>query len=254
MRVSTRTLLARIYDRLWAKFGPQSWWPAETPFEVIVGAILTQNTNWGNVEKALINLKKHRILSPPRLRSIPIARLATLIRPAGYFNVKARRLKNFIGFLFREFGGDLAAMRRESLETLRIKLLQVNGIGPETANSILLYAFEKPVFVVDAYTRRLLYRHGMIPPGAGYEDIQKLFHANLETDGKVFNEYHALLVRLGKDFCQPQPRCEVCPLNRIQYDLHCRCPKCYRFIFEKSGEKICPFCQSSVRGSPNSCR
>ncbi len=223
-------LLQEIYQKLLDQFGPQSWWPAETPFEVIVGAILTQNTNWGNVEKALANLKKHRILDPRGLLDVPVSRLAKLIRPAGYFNIKARRLKNFIQVLFEDYNGSLAAMRREPLKALRERLLRINGIGPETADSILLYAFGKPVFVVDAYTRRMLYRHGLVPQRIDYHGIQDLFNANLITDGPVFNEYHALLVRLGKEFCRTHPRCELCPLKRTSYDLQRRCRVCYRFI------------------------
>ena len=214
MNRRTRTSLFQIYRKLYKEFGPQHWWPAQTRFEVIVGAILTQNTNWGNVEKAIRQLKAAGILSERVLRDIPIAKLAALIRPAGYFNVKARRLKNFIRFLFNEYQGSLKAMAREDLPDLRNKLLKVNGIGPETADSILLYALDKPVFVVDAYTRRLLCRYNLIGSKAEYHQIQELFMAHFDHDAAVFNEYHALIVRLGKEYCKTKPLCQDCTLNR----------------------------------------
>ena len=212
---ATRKTLTAIYTRLLKAFGPQQWWPAQTRFEVIVGAILTQNTNWGNVEKALTNLKRAKCLSPQALKTIPSKKLATLIRPAGYFNVKTKRLKNFISFLFQEYKGNLNAMKREETYALRKKLLSVNGIGPETADSILLYAFDKPVFVVDAYTKRILLRHGMIDETFDYHAIQDLFMRSLKLDVKMFNEYHALIVQLGKDFCKSKPACEKCVLRGL---------------------------------------
>lgn len=215
MRAKTRVILREIYKRLLKTFGPQHWWPGETPFEVMVGAILTQNTNWGNVERAIRNLKAHHQLSPSALHKISAAELAPLIRPAGYFNVKAKRLKNFVEFLFKEYDGDLKKMAREPLDKLRFKLLHVNGIGPETADSILLYALEKPVFVVDAYTRRVLCRHNLIGQDADYHRIQELFMGHLKPDVRFFNEYHALLVRLGKDHCRPKPLCGECVLNNL---------------------------------------
>ncbi len=217
MGKSIKSTLREIYQRLGKAFGPQHWWPAETPFEVIVGAILTQNTNWGNVEKALNNLKAAKLLSPRGLRDVSQRRLAALIRPAGYFNVKSRRLKNFIKFFFDEYQGDLKVMGREAWPLLRRKLLEVNGIGPETADSILLYAFQKPVFVVDAYARRMLNRHNLIGKDAGYHHIQELFMTHLDNDVRTFNEYHALIVRLGKDYCRPTPVCEQCVLNGVGY-------------------------------------
>ena len=211
-----RRKLKAFYRRLLKEFGPQDWWPGETPFEVMVGAILTQNTNWGNVEKAIANLKKRRHLTPQSLKKISARQLASLIRPAGYFNVKAKRLKNFIEFVFREYKGDLKRMAREQDEQLRAKLLRVNGIGEETADSILLYAFEKPFFVVDAYTKRVLCRHRLISRNADYADVQKLFTRHLPEDIEMFNEYHALIVRLGKELCRTKPDCFRCPLR---YDL-----------------------------------
>jgi endonuclease III related protein len=203
-----------IYKKLYKNFGPQNWWPAETPFEVMVGAILTQNTNWGNVEKAIAVLKKHDLLSLRKLRSLGHKQLAELIKPAGYYNIKARRLKNFIDFLFDRYKGNLKKMSDADTAVLRRQLLEVNGIGPETADSILLYALNKPVFVVDAYTKRILNRHSLIKDDAGYEETQKLFMDNLKQQEKLFNEYHALLVKLAKDFCRKtNPVCNNCPLN-----------------------------------------
>jgi len=202
------------YKKLYNYFGPQRWWPAKTPFEVMVGAILTQNTSWQNVEKAIKNLKKHKLLSPGKLNKLKNNSLALRIKPAGYYNVKAKRLKNFIDFLFKEFGADIGKMRLAEPLDLRKKLIAVNGIGQETADSILLYALNKPVFVVDAYTRRILCRHGKAKKDAAYEEIQGLFVKNLRNNAKLFNEYHALLVRLGKEFCfKNDPQCKECPLK-----------------------------------------
>ena len=214
-RQSTAVILKQIYQRLFDAFGPQHWWPAQTKFEVIVGAILTQNTNWGNVEKALNNLRENNFLSARNLYSIPTNKLAQLIRPAGYFNIKAKRLKNFMEFFFKEYNGSLRTMQAQSLETLRPKLLSVNGIGPETADSILLYALGKPVFVIDAYTKRVLYRHSLSPKDVDYHTIQKLFTDHLSLDTKHFNEYHALIVRVAKDYCRTKARCEECPLKDV---------------------------------------
>lgn len=228
--LSPQEVFARIYHTLFNRFGPQHWWPGETPFEVIVGAILTQNTNWGNVEKAIRNLKKDNALTPEGLRNIPAQHLAALIRPSGYFNIKAKRLQNFMSFLFEGYGGSVDKMREEPLETLRPRILSVNGIGPETADSILLYALGKPVFVVDAYTKRILYRHGLIDKAADYHTMQRLLTDHMAQDRALFNEYHALIVRVGKEFCKPKPACETCPLNAVQYSLEHRCRHCHRFL------------------------
>lgn len=238
---SNKKILTEIYDRLYKRFGPQSWWPGETAFEVIVGAILTQNTNWGNVEKAIVNLKHNRALSPQALKAISTPRLARLIVPSGYFNIKAKRLKNFIQFLFAEYNGDLKKMGKEPLEVLRKKLLSVSGIGPETADSILLYAFNKPVFVVDAYTKRLFYRHAMVEETADYHTLQKIFTDSLPAEVKTFNEYHALIVRLGKEICKTKPLCESCPLNDLQYSLTRKCPQCHRYA-NSPGSRRSPGC------------
>jgi endonuclease III related protein len=206
--------LSLIYKKLYSRFGPQAWWPADTALEVMLGAVLTQNTSWANVEKAIANLKKKRLLKLDKLYRLPQRRLSALIRPAGYYNVKAKRLKNFLKFLIAAYGGDLKQMRRKGAGVLRRRLLGINGIGPETADSILLYALNKPVFVVDAYTRRIFSRHRFIDPGADYRQLQELFMQGLKKDVKLFNEYHALLVRLGKEFClKNKPKCGLCPLN-----------------------------------------
>jgi endonuclease-3 related protein len=202
-----------IYHRLLSFFGEQGWWPAEAPFEVMIGAILTQNTAWRNVERAIANLKREGVLSPQGLRGLKEQRLAALIRPVGYYNVKAERLKGLITFLDKEYGGDLERMFTDPLLSLREKILSVKGIGPETADSILLYAGEKLIFVVDAYTRRVLSRHGMITHGASYGDIQGLFMQVLPQDISLYKEYHALLVRLAKTFCKTKPLCAGCPVE-----------------------------------------
>ncbi len=174
--------LALMYKKLYACFGPQHWWPGETPFEVAVGAILTQNTNWSNVEKAIANLKKDKVLNPDALHNMSHERLAALIRPAGYFNIKAKRLKNFIALLINEYHGSMSKMKKEDLNSVRKKLLLVNGIGPETADSIMLYALEKPVFVIDAYTKRVLSRHNILDHDASYDTYQAL--VSLKTQRK----------------------------------------------------------------------
>lgn len=210
---SPRRELRSIYRALSRHFGPMHWWPGETPFEVIVGAILTQNTAWRNVAKAIDNLRAARALSPRGLRRLSEARLARLVRPSGYFRVKSRRLRSFLDFLFRRYGGSLTRMFRTPLPRLREELLGVSGIGPETADSILLYAGGLPTFVVDAYTRRVLQRHLLLPEDASYEETQSLFERNLPVDVPLYNEYHALIVNVGKEFCRPRPRCGGCPLE-----------------------------------------
>lgn len=206
--------LVKIYKKLYAAFGPQRWWPGDSPFEVMVGAILTQNTNWLNVEKAIGNLKKHKTLALNKLSRMPQRRLSTLIRPAGYYNIKAERLKGLFNFLVSQYRGNIKKMAAARARRLRRELLGVKGIGPETADSILLYALDKPVFVVDAYTKRVLFRHGLISEKADYSRVQDLFMRNLKHDRRLFNEYHALLVRLGKDFClKSKPKCASCPLE-----------------------------------------
>lgn len=210
-----------IYKKLYSAFGPQRWWPAETAFEVMVGAILTQNTNWNNVEKALNNLKKDKLLTPAGLYSLSIDKLSESIIPAGYYNIKAKRLKAFLNFLFANYEGKIERMLSKDTRLLREELLSVKGIGPETADSILLYALNKPVFVIDAYTKRILSRHKLLNESAAYEDAQGLFMSGLKNDEKKFNEYHALLVKLAKEFClKNNPKCEICPLNKTNHSEH----------------------------------
>lgn len=209
----SRPPLGEYYDSLDSALGPQHWWPGDTPFEVIVGAILTQRTAWRNVERAIENLKRENLMSPGALERIPQRRLAQLVRPSGYFRQKAKKLKAFVRFLRHEFDGSLDRMFRAPTAELRKKLLGVFGIGPETADSILLYAGNHPVFVVDAYTKRILMRHGWVNENAKYKEIRELFESNLERDPKNFNQYHALLVNVGKNWCQARmARCEECPL------------------------------------------
>ena len=213
-RESMKCRLNRIFLRLYSVFGPQYWWPADSSFEVIVGAILTQNTNWSNVEKAIVTLKKKKLLNPRVFFKLSSHRLAGLIKSAGYYNIKAARLKNFIRFFFVMYAGDIKSMGSQDLMILRQQLLTVKGIGPETADSILLYAFNKPVFVIDAYTKRMLCRHRLLAEDATYEQAQDIFMRNLRNDAGLFNEYHALLVKLCKDYCyRHNPECEICPLH-----------------------------------------
>jgi len=202
-----------VYQLLFERWGPQGWWPGKTALEVAVGAILTQNTAWSNVERAIANLRAARALSVRALASMPAERLAELIVPAGYYNLKARRLLNFIEMLHAEYGGALARLFRLEDSALRTKLLTVNGIGPETADSIMLYAAYRPVFVVDAYTRRFMLRHGWLRGDETYDAIAEIFTGQLEPDMQVFNEFHALIVRLGKEHCRRKALCEECPLN-----------------------------------------
>jgi endonuclease III related protein len=201
-----------IYRRLSERFGPLSWWPAETPFEVCIGAILTQNTAWTNVEKAISALKQAAIMTPAAVRDVEPEQLAKLIRPAGYFNVKSTRLKAFVSWLLLHHQGSLEQMFAGDWRTLRTELLQVRGIGPETADSILLYAGNKPTFVVDAYTRRLFHRLGLLPEDAGYDETRALCMTHLPADVQLFNEYHALIVEQCKQFCRKKPLCTGCPL------------------------------------------
>lgn len=209
-------LLTDIYQRMSAAFGPQHWWPGDTPFEVCVGAILTQNTSWTNVSRAIANLKSSGVLEPRALYNLPLPALAELIRPAGYYNVKAGRLHNFLSFLTERYEGSLDSLFASGLEQAREELLSVKGIGPETADSILLYAGGLPSFVVDAYTMRALHRHDIIDDSADYHSVRELFMENLPEDVELYNEYHALWVRVGKTFCKKgKPRCEECPLNGI---------------------------------------
>jgi endonuclease-3 related protein len=208
-----RDILLKIYNSLYNYFGPLNWWPGDTPFEIMVGAILTQNTSWSNVEKAINNLKKENLLEPRKLYCLNQEELAKLIKSSGYYNIKAQRLKNFVNLFVNDFDSSAAKMFSGDGRELRKKLLKVNGIGPETADSILLYAGNKPFFVVDAYTKRIFYRHKLISKDSTYYQIQEFFIKNLDRDVKLFNEFHAQIVMLGKTVCTSKnPDCTKCPI------------------------------------------
>jgi endonuclease III related protein len=206
--------LRTYHDELFRAHGPQHWWPGRTQFEVIVGAILTQNTRWTNVERAIAELRRERLLSVAALERVPAARLARLVRSSGYFRQKAKKLKTFVQFLREQYQGSLEKMFRAPTAELREQLLRLHGIGPETADSILLYAGSRPVFVVDAYTRRILERHGLAQGTESYEELRALFERSLPVNPALFNEYHALIVHTGKHFCRKrEPSCEQCALR-----------------------------------------
>ena len=211
--MATADRLLELYRRMYDRLGPQGWWPGDSPFEVMVGAILTQNTSWKNVERAIDNLKGAGLLAPDKLVDLPTGLLAEYIRPAGYYNIKAGRLHNLLGAIDRSHQGDLETFLGQPLPDLRQQLLAVKGIGPETADSILLYALDLPSFVVDAYTRRILTRHGLVPEDIGYEELREFFMDALPPDVRLFNEYHALIVRTGKGWCAKKAgKCQSCPL------------------------------------------
>jgi endonuclease III related protein len=213
--------LRRAYRLMLAHFGHLHWWPGETPFEVCVGAILTQNTSWSNVERAIVNLKAARVLEPRKLFALEEPKLAGLIRPAGYFNVKARRLHSFLRVLVEEFGGDLERLFAGQTAVVRERLLAINGVGPETADSMLLYAGGHHRFVIDAYTKRIFERHDWSGVDAGYEDLQRMCEGALDEKSSrewldYWQDYHAQLVMVGKHFCRRrQPRCAECPLKPL---------------------------------------
>ncbi|MFA5375218.1 MAG: endonuclease III domain-containing protein [Dehalococcoidia bacterium] len=211
----TAAALNDIYNRLFQRYGPQHWWPGETPFEVIIGAILTQSTAWSNVEKALANLKAEGLIDPEALLSVSIDDLAMLIRPSGYYNAKAAKVKAFIERMHGKYDGNLDVLFALDTASLRQELLSIHGIGPETADSILLYAAHRPIFVIDAYTRRIIGRLGLAPSNDSYESFQRLFMENLPHDEEMFNEYHALFVRHGKEACRKDPLCKSCSLLDI---------------------------------------
>lgn len=212
------TKLPHFYDALMNAYGPQGWWPAQTPTEVIVGTILTQNTAWKNVERAMARLRAGGALDWRQLHEMPVDRLAELIQPAGTFRVKAQRLKNFVSFLIERYRGDLAGMVGVSTDQLREELLSVHGIGRETADAILLYALDRPTFVVDAYTHRVLRRHGLIDTESDYDEVKAVFEDSLPSNLRMFNEFHALLVEVGKRHCRTRARCEGCPLASFEHD------------------------------------
>lgn len=212
--MTKRNAILEMYEVLASSLGPSHWWPADTPFEIAIGAILTQNTNWGNVEKAIHNLKERDVLNPHALLELPTKELAQLIYPAGYYNVKAVRIKHFLEFLAHEVDCDMSNLQEYELLDLRRRLLKVKGIGPETADSILLYALNLPTFVVDAYTLRLAQRHGLAYEGIDYHELREIFMDALPEDVALYNEYHALIVRAGKEWCKKKTGlCTACPLN-----------------------------------------
>lgn len=209
---STTPRLLDLYDRLSTTFGPQHWWPADSPFEVLVGAVLTQNTSWRNVAQAIDALKGAGVLELTALRALPREKLAALIRPAGYYNLKEKRLRNLLDMIAHDFGSQLSALFALGLPLARERLLAVNGVGPETADSILLYAGDLPSFVIDAYTKRVLLRHGLAKEKTTYDQMQHLFMDHLPADAAMFNEYHALLVSLCKHHCaKSNYQCQGCP-------------------------------------------
>lgn len=217
---TTRERLLEIYRLLFDFFGPQNWWPGQTPFEIAVGAILTQNTSWSNVEKAIANIKAAGCLDACKLHALDLEQLEPMIHPAGYFRVKSKRLQNFTTWLCDRYGGDMQALEDIATGCLREELLAISGIGPETADSILLYALNRPIFVVDTYTARVMVRHGLIPAeGLDYSQLQDLFTSNLEPDAALFNEFHALLVMVGKNYCKPRAKCPNCPLNPLPHQI-----------------------------------
>ena len=211
--------LKAIYELLFSRYGRQGWWPGDGRFEMIAGAILVQNTNWGNTELAIANLKAAGCLDAKKVFAMDTSELAELIRPAGYYNVKAGRLKNFLGWLFENYDGQLSRLEGLDSYSLREELLGVKGIGRETADSILLYAFQRPVFVVDSYTCRVLFRHRLIDAEAGYEQVREFFESNLASDVAFFNEFHALFVRVGKEHCKVRAKCAGCPLESLEHDV-----------------------------------
>ena len=208
-----KELLQTIYDRLLATFGHQRWWPAETPFEVILGAILTQNTAWKNVATAIGNLRRYDLLRFDSLCGLSTQELATLVRSSGFYNEKAKKIKTFCNHILAEWGGDLVEYLAQDMEALRADLLGIRGIGPETANSIVLYAAFKPSFVVDAYTYRIFSRHGWVEESISYDELREYFMGVMDSDVSLFQEFHALLVRTGHLYCRKKPLCESCALN-----------------------------------------
>lgn len=214
--MATKDILLAIYNRLYSHYGHHRWWPGDTPFEIMVGAILTQNTAWANVEKAINNLKTADALTPERMYALSLDELAVLIKPSGFFNVKARRLSNFLMYLHERYSFDLDRMASQELDVLREELLTVKGIGQETADSILLYACEKPSFVIDSYTKRVLSRHSLCAEDDSYGDLKSLFEDNLPSELDLYNDFHAQIVNCCKDFCKTKPVCAECPLSDLK--------------------------------------
>jgi endonuclease-3 related protein len=218
---TTHDILMQFYDAMAGAYGKQYWWPADDPFEVMVGAVLTQNTNWKNVEKALDNLKAAEVMDPFKMHALSQASLASLIKPAGYFNVKSKRLKNLLAWFCDQHDGSFEAIAQYHTYALQEELINIKGVGRETADAIILYAFNKPTFVIDRYTHRILTRHGLIDMEATYDDMKQLFEGCLPDDLALYNEYHALIVQVGKNHCKPKAKCEGCPLAPFD---HCETP------------------------------
>jgi endonuclease-3 related protein len=219
----TGDLLA-IYDALHAAFGHQRWWPAETPFETMIGAILAQNVSWTNAAKAIVNLKSADLLDPDRLTAADTGDIARSIIPSRFYNQKAERIREFSRIYIDEFQGDPAVMATVETGALRKRLLAVRGFGEETVDTILLYACEKPIFVVDAYTRRIFSRYGLLPENPSYDRTQRLFADHLPRDAGLFNDYHAQIVMLGKTACRKSPLCDRCPIRVVHDTLRCGTP------------------------------
>lgn len=205
----------QLYRKLFDSLGPQQWWPADSPWEVMIGAVLVQNTAWKNVERAIENLREADLILPQRLVEINQAELSELIKPAGYYRLKAKRLQNLMRFVVDEYDSSLEVMKNVEMQRMRAELLTVNGVGPETADSILLYALEQPALVVDTYTLRIFARHGWIDYGADYHQLQEHLASELPEDVSTYNELHALLVHVGHHYCRRQPKCQECPLREM---------------------------------------
>jgi endonuclease-3 related protein len=220
-RDAVKARLLRLYGALFARFGPQRWWPGRTAYEIALGALLVQFTSWTNAERAIAELRARRLLTPVRVAGVPEADLAAAIRAAGTYRVKAARVGAFTRWLVDRFGGRFEGMRRAPLSVLRADLLRVPGVGPETADAILLYAAGRPAFVVDAYARRVFARHRLLDRALSYEAARAFLETHLPSDPALFNEYHALLVAVGKAYCRTEPRCHECPLR---FDLRGRAP------------------------------
>jgi len=212
------SLLMKIYHALHEAFGHRGWWPGETPFEVMVGAVLTQRTNWGNVEKAIANLKNAGLMTPEALAQTEPERMQALVRPAGYYRQKTARLLRLVTWLMDRSGGDMDALAKVPTDEFRAELLALSGIGPETADSILLYAFGRPTFVVDAYTKRVMARHELIDITFTYEELKEFFESNLPAEVELYKDYHAQLVEVGKRYCRTVPVCSACPLHAVLGD------------------------------------
>jgi endonuclease III related protein len=222
--MKTGKKLQKIYTVLLHEYGHRNWWPAETSFEVIIGAILTQNVSWKNVEIAINNLKEVKLLDAEKLYRSETDTIAPLIKSSRYYNQKAKKIKNFMDFFYTDYNGSLERMSLEESTLLRNKLLKIKGLGEETVDSILLYSCNKPIFVVDAYTKRIFSRFGLIEEMATYREIQHFFMENLPQDIVLFNDFHAQIVHLGNKICKTHPECTQCPIRKIDGTLKCRYP------------------------------